>query len=92
MGAGTTYYNAHSYCSLGHRMWNVHLTLPTGAVYYNSDTKTVSCVTYNPDSRPVTVEAIRDGRSLGGFIAAPRQLTCVHKLRPVAELSQANAR
>ncbi len=28
MGAGTTYYNAHSYCSLGHRLWNVHLRCP----------------------------------------------------------------
>jgi endoglucanase Acf2 len=79
-GAGTTYYNAHAYRSLGHRLWNVHLSVPTGAVYYNSETKTPSCVVYNPRPYPVTVEATRDGKLLGTFIAAPRQLTCTHKL------------
>ena len=81
-GAGTTYYNAHAYRSLGRRLWNVHLSIPTGAVYYNSDTKSPSCVVYNPKSQPVTVEATRDGKLLGTFVAAPRQLTCVHKLQP----------
>ncbi len=80
MGAGTTYYNAHSYRSLGSRLWNVHLSLPISAVYYNADTKVVSLVAYNPTSHPVTVEAVRSGSAIGSFVAAPRQLTCVHKL------------
>jgi endoglucanase Acf2 len=79
-GAGTTYYNAHSYRSLGRRMWNVRLSVPTSAVYYNDKTKVVSLVAYNPTNRPVTIEAVRDGNSIGSFVAAPRQLTCVHKL------------
>jgi endoglucanase Acf2 len=80
VGAGTTYYNAHSYRSLGRRLWYVHLSLPTSAVYYNGDTKVVSLVAYNPTSRPVTVEAVRGEKAIGSFVAAPRQLTCVHKL------------
>lgn len=82
MGAGTTYYNAHSYCRLGHRLWNIHLSVPTGAVYLNSDTKTPTCVVYNPQPTPVTVEATQNGKVLGAFVAAPRQLTSVHKLLP----------
>jgi endoglucanase Acf2 len=80
-GAGTTYYNAHAYCGLGHRLWNVHLSIPMGAAYYNSETKMATCVVYNPKPHPVTVEAMRDGKSLGVLVAAPRQLTSVHKLR-----------
>ena len=80
MGAGTTYYNAHSYRSLGRRLWNVHLSLPTSAVYYNGDTKVVSLVAYNPTSRPVTVEAVRGESAIGSFVAVPRQLTIAHKL------------
>ena len=80
-GAGTTYYNAHSYSGLGHRLWNVHLSLPTGEAYFNSETKTPTCAVYNPKTDPVAVEVTRDGTMLGTFIAAPRQLTCVHKLQ-----------
>jgi endoglucanase Acf2 len=87
-GAGTTYYNAHSYCNLGHRLWNVHLSLPTGAAYFNPQTKTASCVVYNPQASPVTVEATRDGKPLGSFVAAPRQITCAHKLQNAAGLRQ----
>jgi endoglucanase Acf2 len=80
-GAGTTYYNAHAYSALGYRLWNVHLSVPTSAVYYNAATKTVSFVVYNPKPEPVTVEASREGKVLGTLVAGPRQLTCVHKLR-----------
>jgi endoglucanase Acf2 len=88
MGAGTTYYNAHSYRQLGHRLWNVHLSLPTSAVYYNGDTKVVSFVAYNPTSRLATVEAVCGGSPIGSFLAEPRQLTCVHRLdRPSTSVS-----
>ena len=90
-GAGTTYYNAHSYRKLGQRRWDIRLSVPTSSVYFDRRTGTTSYVVYNPKSSPVTVEAMRDGKPLGSFIAAPRQLTCVHKLQPPSEKAEPSA-
>jgi endoglucanase Acf2 len=92
MGAGTTYYNAHAYRTLGHRLWDIHLSVPTGAVYLNTETKTPSCVVYNPKSDPVTVEATRQGKLLGTFVAAPRQLTRIHKLQVASAEARGDVR
>jgi endoglucanase Acf2 len=80
-GAGTTYYQAHSYRKLGDRQWDVRLSVPTGAVYFNQRTKATSYVAYNPKPYPVIVQAIKGDAVLGTFTAAARQLTCVTKLQ-----------
>jgi endoglucanase Acf2 len=82
-GAGTTYYNAHSYRKLGERRWDIHLTLPTGAVYFNQRTRTATCVVYNPKPFAVVVQVSKGDRVLGVFTAPGRRLTCVTKLQPL---------
>ena len=67
------------------RLWQsgspiVQKHMGAGTTYYNAGTKVVSFVAYNPTSHPVTIEAVRGGSAIGNFVAAPGQLTCVHKL------------
>ena len=83
-GSGTAYYNAHAYRRLGHRLWDVRLSVPTGAVYYNPRTKTTSYAAYNPRSKPAVVTAAKGETVLGCFLAMPRQLTCVERLQETA--------
>ena len=78
--AGTAYYNAHSYRKLGERHAEIHLSIPTGAVYYNKGTQTASYAVYNPKPEAVVVQVTKADRLLGTFKAAARSLTCVNKL------------
>jgi endoglucanase Acf2 len=78
--AGTTYYNAHAYRKLGERHAEIHLSIPTGAVYYNKRTGMVSYVVYNPKPDPAVVQVFREDRLLGTFSAPGRTLTCVNKI------------
>jgi endoglucanase Acf2 len=46
--AGVTYYQAHSIRGLGSIQWNMHISVPTSAVYYNTNTTQFSFIAYNP--------------------------------------------
>ncbi len=46
--AGVTYYQAHSTRMLGSIQWNMHISIPTSAVYYNTNTAQYSFIAYNP--------------------------------------------
>jgi endoglucanase Acf2 len=46
--AGVTYYQAHATRMLGSIQWNMHTSIPTSAVYYNTNTAQFSFIAYNP--------------------------------------------
>jgi endoglucanase Acf2 len=50
--AGTTYYFTHAYRKLGAIQWGQHLSVPTSAVYYNTNSGQYTYVAYNPKSTP----------------------------------------
>jgi endoglucanase Acf2 len=81
-GAGTTYYNAHSYRKLGQRRWDVRLSVPTSSVYFDPRTGTTSYVVYNPKPVAVVVQATQGDKLLGLFTAPGRKLTVVSRLQP----------
>jgi endoglucanase Acf2 len=81
-GAGTTYYNAHSYRKLGQRRWDIRLSVPTSSVYFDRRTGTTSYVVYNPKPGAVVVQATQGDKLLGQFTAPGRKLTVVTRLQP----------
>ena len=83
MEAGVTYYDAHAYHELGHRLWQVHFSLGTAAAYFNQTTKLTSYVVYNPHRYPMMITAKQAENVLGCFVAPPRQMTVVHSLQPL---------
>jgi endoglucanase Acf2 len=48
--AGATYYFTHAYRMLGSIQWQFHLSVPTSAVYYNTNSGQYTYVAYNPQS------------------------------------------
>jgi endoglucanase Acf2 len=83
LDAARSYYQAHAYRLLGQRQWDVRLSVPTSAVYFDERTKTTSYVVYNPKPYPVVVRATKGDAILGVFAAPARQLTRVLALEPV---------
>ena len=71
------YYFAHANRHLGARQWDWHLSLGTGAVYYNTDTKIRSYVAYNPLPTPQTVTVSHSGSAARTFVVPARTLACV---------------
>jgi endoglucanase Acf2 len=83
-GAGTTYYNAHSYRKLGQRRWDIRLSVPTSSVYFDRRTGTTSYVVYNPKPAAVLVQATQGDKLLGVLTAPGRKLTVVTRLQPAS--------
>jgi endoglucanase Acf2 len=50
--AGTTYYFTHAYRNLGAIQWGQHFSVPTSAVYYNTNSGQYTYVAYNPKNTP----------------------------------------
>jgi endoglucanase Acf2 len=50
--AGTTYYFTHAYRKLGAIQWGQHFSVPTSAVYYNTNSGQYTYVAYNPKGTP----------------------------------------
>lgn len=50
--AGTTYYFTHAYRKLGAIQWGQHLSVPTSAVYCNTNSGEYTYVAYNPKGTP----------------------------------------
>jgi endoglucanase Acf2 len=46
--AGVTYYFTHATRRLGSIQWQFHISVPTSAVYYNTNSAQLFCIAYNP--------------------------------------------
>ena len=68
--AGVTYYQAHSIRGLGAIQWNMHISVPTSAVYYNTNTAQYSFIAYNPQPTQ-QVAAIYSNNVIIGTMTLP---------------------
>lgn len=73
---GLYYYNAYSYRSNGLRNWNLHLSVPLGAIYTNAATGKNTYVAYNSASTAQTIYVYdASGNVVDSFSAAARDTT-----------------
>jgi endoglucanase Acf2 len=63
--AGTTYFFTHAYRKLGAIQWAQHLSVPTSAVYYNTNNAQYTYVAYNPRSTPQVATLYSNSVALG---------------------------
>ena len=75
MYAGSTYYFAHAYRNLGSIQWQFHLSVPTSAVYYNTNTAQRTLVAFNPLNTPQVATIYSNNVAIGSMTLAPGTLT-----------------
>jgi len=73
--AGATYYFTHAYRNLGSIQWQFHLSVPTSAVYYNTNTAQFTLVAYNPLNTSQLATIYSNNVAIGSLTLAPSALT-----------------
>ena len=80
MYAGTTYYFAHVYRNLGSIQWQFHLSVPTSAVYYNTNTAQYSYVAWNPLGTNQIAVVYSNHTAIGSLLLPARSVISSHTL------------
>jgi hypothetical protein len=78
--AGTTYYFTHAYRNLGSLQWAYHLSVPTSAVYYSTNTGLYTYVAYNPKDTPQVATIYSNQVAIGTLELPARTLVNTHTL------------
>jgi hypothetical protein len=78
--AGSTYYFAHAYRMLGSIQWQFHLSVPTSAVYYNTNTAQYSYVAYNPLNTDQVATVYSNNAAIGTLLLPACTLANTHVL------------
>jgi endoglucanase Acf2 len=78
--AGSTYYFTHAYRTLGSLQGQFHLSIPTGAVYYNTNTAQFSFVAYNPLNATQVATVYSNNVAIGSLFVPPYTLLNSHAM------------
>jgi len=73
--AGTTYYFTHAYRKLGALQGAYHLSVPTSAVYYSTNTGLYTYVAYNPKDTPQVAKVYSNQVPVGTLELPARTVT-----------------
>jgi endoglucanase Acf2 len=71
------YYEAASMLTIGHADFTSYTDCPTSMVYLNDATKVRTFLVWNPQTKPLNVNAYVGGKLAGKIVAAPGGLTTV---------------
>jgi len=82
--APTTYYFTHAYRKLGAQQWVYHLSVPTSAVYYSTNTGLYTYVAYNPKDTPEVATVYSNQVAIGTLDLPARTLVNTQTLAGVA--------
>jgi len=77
---GSVYYLTHTYRALGDQDLDWYMSIPTGAVYFNSRTSVRTYVAYNPARVAKSVIVYKNGVSQGTLILPSHKLVAVTSL------------
>jgi hypothetical protein len=78
--AGSTYYFTHAYRTLGSLQWQFHLSIPTSAVYYNTNTSQYSFIAWNPLNTPQAATVYSNNIAIGSLNVPPCTLLNSHAM------------
>jgi endoglucanase Acf2 len=78
--AGSTYFFTHAYRTLGSLQWQFHLSVPTSAVYYNTNTGQYSYVAFNPLSSGQLATVYSNSLPVGSLFLPARTLVNTHAM------------
>ncbi len=65
--AGVTYWQTHATRMLGSIQWQFHMSIPTSAVYYNTNTARYSFIAYNPGATTQIATVYSNGTVVGSM-------------------------
>ena len=80
--AGVTYYQTHALRKLGAIQWQYHISVPTSAVYYNTNTSLYTYVAFNPLTTTQVATIYSNQVAVGTMVLPPLALT-VQSIPPV---------
>jgi endoglucanase Acf2 len=66
--AGATYYQTYALRMLGPRQWQFHISVPTSAVYYNTNSGQYTYVAYNPQSTSQMATVYSNNIAIGTMV------------------------
>lgn len=69
--AGSTYYFTHAYRTLGAIQWQYHISVPTSAVYYNTNSALYTYVAYNPSTNSQVATVYSNNVVIDSFVLPP---------------------
>jgi hypothetical protein len=72
--AGSTYYFTHAYRTLGAIQWQFHISVPTSAVYYNTNSALYTYVAYNPSTNAQVATVYSNNVVIDSFVLPPLSL------------------
>jgi endoglucanase Acf2 len=73
--AGATYYFTHAYRNLGSIQWQFHISVPTSAVYFNTNTYQYTYLAYNPQTNAQVATIFSNNVAIGTMVLPPLTLT-----------------